>query len=321
MKILITGCAGFIGFHLAKKLCKIKKFKVFGIDNLNNYYDLKLKKDRLKILMKSKFFNFSKIDISNDKEISKNFTKNKYDIVVHLAAQAGVRYSITNPEAYLKSNLLGFYNVINNAKNIKVRHFIFASSSSVYGNQKQMPLKESSQCNEPLSFYAATKISNENLAFSYSNIFDLKCTGLRLFTVYGPYGRPDMALYKFTTAIFQNKKIELYNNGVHSRDFTYIDDAVDAIFKIVESQKLEKSNFEILNVASGKKIKLLKFVKVLEKEIGIKAKFKKIKMQKGDVLNTFANISKLSNKINYKPQLSLESGIKNYIDWYKSYYL
>ncbi len=321
MKILITGCAGFIGFHLSKKLCKIKKFRVFGIDNLNNYYDLKLKKDRLKILMKSKYFNFSKIDISNDKEISKNFTKNKYDIVVHLAAQAGVRYSITNPEAYLKSNLIGFYNVINNARNIKVKHFIFASSSSVYGNQNQMPLKESFKCNEPLSFYAATKISNENLAFSYSNIFDLKCTGLRLFTVYGPYGRPDMALYKFTRAIFLKKKIELYNNGIHSRDFTYIDDAVDAIFKIVESPKLKKINFEILNVASGKKIKLLKFLKVLEKEIGIKAKFKKIKMQKGDVLNTFANISKLSNKVNYKPKLSLESGIKNYIDWYKSYYL
>ena len=260
MKILITGCAGFIGFHLAKKLCKIKKFKVFGIDNLNNYYDLKLKKDRLKILMKSKFFNFSKIDISNDKEISKNFTKNKYDIVVHLAAQAGVRYSITNPEAYLKSNLLGFYNVINNAKNIKVRHFIFASSSSVYGNQKQMPLKESSQCNEPLSFYAATKISNENLAFSYSNIFDLKCTGLRLFTVYGPYGRPDMALFKFINNINQNKKIQWFNNGNHVRDFTYIDDAVNYIKKIILFKSNKKIPSEIFNSGNSKTVKLKKFL-------------------------------------------------------------
>tara|TARA_Y200000002_G_C22681983_1_gene664466 strand:+ start:706 stop:1671 length:966 start_codon:yes stop_codon:yes gene_type:complete len=321
MKILVTGCAGFIGFHLTKKLCEFKKYRVYGIDNLNTYYDLKLKKDRLKILQRNKLFKFFKIDISNNKKISENFSSNKYDIVIHLAAQAGVRYSITNPETYIRSNLIGFYNVIENSKKIKIKHFIFASSSSVYGDQKRMPFKEEYKCERPLSFYAATKISNENLAFSYSNIFDLNCTGLRLFTVYGPYGRPDMALYKFTTAIFQNKKIELFNNGIHSRDFTYIDDAVNAIFKIVESPKLKKLNFEILNIASGKKIKLLKFLEVLEKEIGINAKIKKIKIQKGDVLNTFANISKLSKIISYKPSSSLESGIKNYIDWYKSYYL
>ena len=320
MRILITGCSGFIGFHLSKKLLE-KGHSVKGFDSMNKYYDVKIKKARLKILKKYKKFSFTKNKLENKKILEKSILNFKPDYIIHLAAQAGVRYSITNPETYIRSNLIGFYNVIENSKKIKIKHFIFASSSSVYGDQKRMPFKEEYKCERPLSFYAATKISNENLAFSYSNIFDLNCTGLRLFTVYGPYGRPDMALYKFTTAIFQNKKIELFNNGIHSRDFTYIDDAVNAIFKIVESPKLKKLNFEILNIASGKKIKLLKFLEVLEKEIGINAKIKKIKIQKGDVLNTFANISKLSKIISYKPSSSLESGIKNYIDWYKSYYL
>ena len=224
MKILITGCAGFIGYHLSKKL-SLNNDKIFGIDNLNNYYDVDLKKKRLNNLS-SKNFSFSKIDIKDYKNLKKFFKKNRFDIVYHLAAQAGVRYSIFNPETYFENNLKGFFNILECCREFKIKNLIFASTSSVYGKQKKFPLKEKYLTDKPLSFYAATKKCNEIMAYSYSQIYNLKCTALRFFTVFGPFGRPDMALYKFSNSIVKNKNLELYNSGNHTRDFTYIDDVI-----------------------------------------------------------------------------------------------
>ena len=227
MKILVTGCAGFIGYHLCLKLLEKNKHKVYGLDNISNYYDVKLKNSRLKNLKEhpNKFY-FHKIDIANFNKLKNNFKKNNYDYVIHLAAQAGVRASIQKPSQYVRSNLTGFFNILEISKIFKIKHLVFASTSSVYGSTKKFPLSEDNNTDKPLSFYAATKKSNELMAYSYSNIHKLPCTGLRLFTVYGPYGRPDMSLFKFTKAIFNSNKIDLFNRGDHVRDFTYIDDVV-----------------------------------------------------------------------------------------------
>ena len=256
MKILITGSAGFIGYHLAKHLLKDKKHKIFGLDSLNSYYSLSLKKNRLKELLKFKNFKFFKINLKNKTKITSLFEKNKFDIVIHLAAQAGVRYSVQNPQSYLDNNIISFFNILDLARKFKIKHFIFASTSSVYGDQPKFPTHENCNTDKPLSFYAATKKSNEVLAYSYSNIFKLPCTGLRFFTVYGPYGRPDMALFKFTKNILKNRKIELFNSGNHDRDFTYIDDICEFIVRILKKPLNHNIPFNVINLGNGKSRKL-----------------------------------------------------------------
>lgn len=320
MKILITGCAGFIGFHLSQLFLSQKNINVFGIDNLNHYYDVSLKKDRLKILKDNKKFIFKKIDLIEEQKLDRVFKKNKFDIVINLAAQAGVRNSIINPKDYLESNLIGFFNIINLSRIHKIKHFIFASTSSVYGDSTNFPLKENDDTDKPLSFYAATKKSNEVIAYSYSKIYELPTTGLRFFTVYGPYGRPDMSLFKFVKSIKNNKNIELFNFGKHLRDFTYVDDVTKSILKILKKKSKNNIPHQILNIGSNNPIKLKFFLKTIEKYLNKKAKIKYLPLQKGDVYKTHANIRKLQKISNFTPKTSVESGVKNFVDWFESYY-
>jgi UDP-glucuronate 4-epimerase len=320
MRILVTGCAGFIGFNLCLKLLKEKKYLILGIDNLNSYYDPKLKKKRLKILSTNNNFKFSKIDIANQKKLFNELKNKKIEVVVNLAAQAGVRYSITNPEAYFNSNLKGFFNILELSRVKKIQHLIFASTSSVYGDNKKFPTKESFNTDLPLSFYAATKKSNEVMAHSYSEIYKLKCTGLRFFTVYGPYGRPDMSLFKFTKAIFENKTIDLFNSGNHTRDFTFVDDIVESIKKIIENKKNNKKIYNIYKIGNGRPVNLKTLIKILEKFTGKQLKYRNLDIQKGDVIKTHADISKLIKEIDYEPQTKIEHGIKSFLDWYKGFY-
>jgi len=323
IKILITGCVGFIGFHVCHFLMS-KGFNVIGIDNVNTYYDIKLKKDRLKILKKNKNFTFYKVDISNNLKLKKIFRKEYFEYVVHLAAQAGVRFSIYNPKVYFKSNMEGFFNMINLSLEKKIKHFIFASSSSVYGDQKKFPLKENFNTDMPKSFYAATKKSNEIMAYSYSSIYGMKNTALRLFTLYGSYGRPDMAIFKFTDSISKDKKIELFNNGKHYRDFTHIDTFLIFIEKLILKPSKKKVPFNIFNVGNGKSEKLMKFISLIEKNLKKKSKIKKKPLQRGDVLKTHSNINKITKYLFLKNKLiskNIIKGIKEYVDWYKSYYL
>ena len=320
MNILITGCAGFIGFHLSTKLLKNKNYKVIGIDNIDNYYDVNLKKERLKELNKNKKFSFYKINITNNNKISDLFKKNSIDCVIHLAAQAGVRYSIEDPSKYLDTNIVGFFNIMEQCKENKIRHFLFASTSSVYGDNKNFPLQEHDINNKPLSFYAATKLSNEVMAYSYSNIYRLPITGLRFFTVYGPFGRPDMALYKFAKAIKESKFIKLFNGGNHIRDFTYIDDVVSAIILLIKNPPKKRIPYEIYNIGSSRPETLRNYLSKLENLLGKKAKIKKLKLQKGDVLKTHASISKLKNKTKFKVKFDISSGISKFVDWFNKYY-
>ena len=316
MNILITGCAGFIGFHLSKKLLKESKFNVFGIDNLNKYYDVKLKKNRLALLKKNINFKFFCFDLSDYKKTFKNFKYNKYDIVVHLAAQAGVRYSIENPSNYVKDNLNAFFSVLDSSRLIEVKHLLLASTSSVYGDNKNFPLTEDSNTDLPLSFYAATKKSNEVMAYSYSNIYKLPCTILRFFTVYGPMGRPDMSLFKFVNSIFKNKFLSLHNKGNHIRDFTYINDVVEFIKRILNKPSTKKIPFEIYNIASSQPKHLKFFIKTIESVINKKAKIKYIPLQKGDIYKTHADITKISKKTSYYPSTKLVDGIKVFCEWF-----
>ena len=283
-KILVTGCAGFIGSNLVDKLTNSKNNIVYGIDNLNNYYDHKLKKKRLKKLSKKKNFTLFKIDISSKKNILKNFSIIKYDYVFHLAAQAGVRYSINNPDTYLKSNLIGFYNILESAKKINVKLFYFASSSSVYGDKKKFPISEKFNTDTPKSFYAATKKCNEIIAHSYSHLYKMKIIGLRFFTVYGPLGRPDMTPFSFLNKHYQGKHIDIFNKGNHERDFTYIDDVINFILILFEkNQKNMNSNYEIYNIGKGSPQKLLKYIGQIEKTSKINFKRNYIGPQSGDV--------------------------------------
>ena len=323
MKILVTGCSGFIGFHVSNRLLQLsKKIHVIGIDNLNNYYDVKLKKKRLEILKKEKNFIFYKKDISNYKALKKVFTLSKPDIVLNLAAQAGVRYSIKYPEKYFNSNILGFFNLIDISKTFNVKHFVYASTSSVYGNIKKFPITEEMNTDKPLSFYAASKKCNEIIAHSYSFIHKLPTTGLRFFTVYGPYGRPDMALFKFTKNIIKNKKIDLYNFGNHIRDFTYIDYVSNAVIKVIQNIPNQKIPYEIYNVGGSKPEPLKKFIKTLETTLKKKAKVNYMKLQVGDVHKTHASNKKLLKKIklNLKP-IGIKDGIKYFVNWYKAFYV
>ncbi len=327
MKILITGAAGFIGFHSCLKFLK-QGHSIVGIDNLNNYYDVKLKKERIKNIEdkyknKRKFL-FLKLDLCNYKKINKIFKKQKFDYVLHLAAQAGVRYSLTNPNAYIDSNILGFFNLIQLSKNYKIKHFTYASTSSVYGGNKKMPFSEEHNTDNPLQLYAATKKSNELIAHSYSYLFKLQTTGIRFFTVYGPWGRPDMALFKFVKNILEKRSIEIFNNGKHSRDFTYIDDIVNGIYKITinpkKIYKKSKNLHQIFNIGRGNSEDLMDFINEIEKNLKIKSKKVFLPLQKGDVIKTYSNTSKLFKFFNYKPKVSIKVGIKNFISWYLDYY-
>lgn len=318
MTILITGSVGFIGHALSLKLLK-EGYTIIGVDNENKYYDVNLKKSRLKILKKYKKYFHHKINIHDYSNLFKIFKKYEIKIVINLAAQAGVRHSFKAPKDYVDSNLLGFFNIIDISTKFKIKMFLYASSSSVYGNQNEFPIKENAKINRPLSLYAASKMSNELIAHSYSNIYNLNTIGLRFFTVYGPYGRPDMSLFHFTKSILENKNIELFNYGNHFRDFTYIDDVVRAI-KLIIKKKDNKSNFRVFNVARGKSIPLINFVKEIEKNLNKKALVKNIPLQKGDVKKTHADISKLINFVGYKPQISYQDGVKNFVDWYLDFY-
>ena len=318
MNILVTGAAGFIGFHLVNKLCENKKWKIIGLDNLNNYYDVNLKKNRLKILKKNQNFSFKKIDLSKNSSLEEVFKNKKIKIVINLAAQAGVRYSIENPEKYFDSNLKGFFNIINLSRVYKVKHFLYASTSSVYGNQKKFPLKEEYNTDKPLSFYAATKKCNEVIAHSYSNIYGIATTGLRFFTVYGPYGRPDMALFKFANLLKINKKIKLFNHGDHERDFTYISDIVEGIVKLLNKPSLKSIPFEVYNIGGNKSYKLMNFIKLIERNLNIKAKFKNYPLQQGDVKKTQASTYKLDKLIKKKEYVDLNTGVKNFFNWFNT---
>ena len=318
MNILITGCAGFIGFHLSNKL--LNKYKIIGIDNLNNYYDPKLKRDRLKILKKNKNFSFFKVDLLNYNKINKIIKKNKIKYVVHLAAQAGVRHSIKNRKIYFKSNIEGFFNLLELCKKNSIQHLIFASTSSVYGNNINFPLKEKSNTDTPLSFYAASKKTNEVMAYSYANIYNLPCTGVRFFTVYGPYGRPDMAIFKFTKNILDRNFINLFNYGKHVRDFTYIDDIVDGIENVIKKIPKNKIPFKIYNIGNGKPRKLLEYLKIIEKSLNKKAKVKKMPLQIGDIVKTHADVNLLKKETGYRAKTNIEEGIKNFLEWYLWYY-
>ena len=319
MKILITGCAGFIGFHLANFLLYNTKHDIYGIDSINSYYDIKIKKDRLLTLKSKKKFKFYKFNLCNQEILSKNFKKNKYDIVINLAAQAGVRHSIDNPDEYFDNNLTAFYNIINLSRIHKIKHFIYASSSSVYGDLKKFPLKENNRTDFPLSFYAATKKCNEIIAYSFSNIYKLRCTGLRFFTVYGTFGRPDMALYKFLKNITSNKPIEMNNNGKHVRDWTYVDDVINQISKIINLRYQYKSKvpYNILNIGSNNPKSLKYFLKLIEKNLDKKAIIKYKKFQVGDVYKTHADNSLIENITKTKIKVSIENGIAKVVKWYK----
>ncbi len=319
MSILVTGCGGFIGFHLSNFLLK-KKFDLFGIDNLNNYYDVNLKKNRINILKNHNKFTFFKINLLNKSKLNNIVKKNKIEIIVHLAAQAGVRYSIENPETYFKNNLEVFFNILEVSKNNNLKHLVFASTSSVYGENDTFPLSEKESTSKPLSFYAATKKSNEVMAHSYSYIYKLPCTAMRFFTVYGPYGRPDMALFKFTKNILENKEIELYNNGKHLRDFTYIDDIILGIYSIIKKSSKNKIPFNIFNIGNGNSRKLKDYLNLIEKKLGKKALIKKLPLQKGDIIKTHSDISSLNSYANYTPKTDIEEGIEKFIEWFIKYY-
>ena len=325
--ILVTGACGFIGFHLSLKLLQ-KKIEVIGVDNLDNYYDVALKKNRLEILKKYKKFKFFKCNILNKKKLKNIFINSKLNYVCHLAAQAGVRYSISNPQKYINTNVTGFQNILDLSKEFKIKHLLYASSSSVYGINQQKILDESKPTEHPISVYAATKKSNEMFAHVYSNLFNLPTTGLRFFTVYGPYGRPDMSLYTFSTQIVKNKKISLYNKGNMGRSFTYIDDVVEIIVKLItkipkkKKFKKLKSNYSncpyrIINVGNPKKYSLKNYVKIIEKNLSRKALIKLEGMQLGDVRETTASIKNLKKLIKKNKFTNLNSGIKSYINWFK----
>ena len=322
---LVTGCAGFIGMHLTISLLKKNK-SVIGIDNMNNYYDVYLKKKRLSNLKKFKKFNFKKVDIKNLNSLKKIVKNYKIDYIINLAAQAGVRYSITNPETYFENNIKGFFNILEIAKSKKVKHLVYASSSSVYGASQKKVFKESDNVDQPISFYASSKRSNELMAHSYSYIYDIPVTGIRYFSVYGPWGRPDMSLFIFTKKILSGKSIDVFNKGKMKRDFTFIDDAVNATYKIIHKiPKINRDNkickFKIFNVGGGNTISLINYIKLIEKNLGIKAKKNLKGMQLGDVKATLSNNNDLKSSVKFNPKTNIKIGIKKFIDWYKSFYL
>lgn len=332
MKILVTGAAGFIGMHLSKKLLTMNH-SVVGIDNINDYYDTNLKKNRLKFLKSfSNQFIFHKLDINNKKAIDNCFDKYNFDVVINLAAQAGVRYSISNPDKYISSNISGFLNILEGCRQFKIKHLIFASSSSVYGMNQKLPFSEKETTDHPVSLYGATKKANELMAHSYSSLYKLKVTGLRFFTVYGPWGRPDMAPIIFTKSILEGKVIRVFNKGNMKRDFTYIDDVTDNIEKILylktnlvkNINAINSSNsfsdYRVFNIGNEKSVNLMDFISILEKKLNKKAELKFVEMQNGDVQDTFSDNSLLKSEIGSCSRVDIEEGLNYLIDWYKYYY-
>ncbi len=336
-KILVTGAAGFIGYHICRRLINENEY-IIGFDNLNPYYDPNLKKSRINdlknITSAIKNWKFIEGNLEDYEHLNSIFLEHKPSIVIHLAAQAGVRYSIENPHAYIQSNLVGFANILEMCRNYKVSNFIYASSSSVYGGNKKIPFSENDPINHPISLYAATKKSNELMAHTYSHLYDIPSTGLRFFTVYGPWGRPDMAPMIFTNSIIKNKPINIFNNGDMARDFTYIDDVTEILFRLTSKPATSNKDFnfekpspesswckhKIFNVGNSKKIKLMSFIHEIERELGLKAKKVFHPMQEGDVKSTFSNSNRIENWIGFKPSTDLSDGVKKFISWYKSFY-
>ena len=338
MRILITGIAGFIGFHVGKRLLEDGYF-VIGIDNLNPYYDVTLKESRLEELNKianseNGSLIFKKVDLEDQDKLNQIFLKLKPEKVIHLAAQAGVRYSIENPSSYIQSNIVGFGNILENCKELAIEHLVYASSSSVYGGNDSYPFSEKDRVDHPVSLYAATKKSNELMAHTYSHLFQLSTTGLRFFTVYGPWGRPDMALFKFTNAIINKLPIEIFNKGDMIRDFTYVDDIVESIILVLKKNAVPNLSFRdkdpnpatswapyrVFNIGNSTPINLMDYINCIETIIGIKAIKKFMPMQPGDVKKTLSDSTLLEEWINFKPKTSLEKGVTNFIEWYQEYY-
>ena len=333
MNYLVTGAAGFIGFHLSKRLLE-RGDSVIGIDNLNEYYDVNLKKARLCKLEGIQGFTFHKLDLVDREGVNRLFAENNFDCVVNLAAQAGVRYSLVNPFAYIDCNIVGFLNILEGCRHHDIKHLVYASSSSVYGANTSMPFSVHHNVDHPVSLYAATKKSNELMAHTYSSLYKLPCTGLRFFTVYGPYGRPDMALFLFTRAILENKPIDVYNHGRMKRDFTYIDDIVEGVIRV--SDKIPEPNpdwngddpdsatsyapYKLYNIGNNNPLELMKFIEVLEDCLGKKANKNLLPIQPGDVPETYADVDDLVNDVGFKPATSIEEGVNKFVEWYNEYY-
>lgn len=333
--ILITGAAGFIGFHLSKTLCQ-KGYQVVGIDNINSYYDVNLKYGRLNELGikrieaekynevcysdQFKNFTFYRSNLEDDVFLHQIFTTYKFDRVVNLAAQAGVRYSIENPKAYGQSNLVGFLNILESCRHHQVKHLMYASSSSVYGNSTEVPFQTSQNVDHPISLYAATKKANELMAHAYSHLYQIQTTGLRFFTVYGPWGRPDMAMFLFTDAILNHKPLKVFNNGDLSRDFTYIDDIIQGIINLMEKGKNDPL-YQLYNIGNSKSVRLMDFIREIEKSTGLSAQLEMLPMQAGDVKQTWADVEDLKENFGYQPNYPVDKGVANFVKWYKNYYL
>ena len=332
MKFLVTGAAGFIGFHVSKRLLN-DGHQVVGIDNINDYYDVKLKESRVEQL-ESPSFTFYKLDLADRDGMAKLFETEQFERVIHLAAQAGVRYSLENPYAYADSNLTGYLNILEGCRHNKVQHLLYASSSSVYGLNRKMPFSTDDSVDHPVSLYAATKKANELMAHTYSHLYSIPTTGLRFFTVYGPWGRPDMALFKFTKAMLEGKSIDVYNYGKMKRDFTYIDDIVEAIVRIQDvipqpdpewtveegSPATSSAPYRVYNIGNSSPVELMDYINALEQALGLEAKQNMMPIQPGDVLNTSAETQALYKTIGFKPETPVQQGVKNFVDWYKEYY-
>ncbi len=332
-KILVTGAAGFIGSHLCHRLLA-EGHRVTGLDNLSDYYDVSLKKNRLKRMEGQPDFRFIKMDLVDRKTLSELFAQERFDIVANLAAQPGVRYSIKNPHAYINSNIVGFANILEGCRHNGVKHLVYASSSSVYGANESVPFSVHDNVDHPLSLYAASKKANELMAHTYSHLYDLPTTGLRFFTVYGPWGRPDMAYFLFTRAILKGEPIDVYNHGKMWRDFTYIDDIVEGVVRVLDQPAAPNPNWDgkcpdpgtskapwrIYNIGNNNPVELMDFIRAIEEALGVKAEMKMMPMQPGDMLETFANIDSLAELADFKPTTSIKEGIHAFVDWYRKYY-
>lgn len=330
MKVLVTGVAGFIGYHFAQRLL-VENMQVYGIDNLNAYYDVNLKKDRLTQLSLQPGFTFQFLDLNDRDRISQLFTEHQFDYVVNLAAQAGVRYSLENPFAYVDSNMSGFVNLLEGCRRSRVKHLVFASSSSVYGANTKVPFSVTDNVDHPISLYAASKKANELFAHVYSHLYNLPTTGLRFFTVYGPWGRPDMAYFKFVQAIDAGKPIDVYNFGNMMRDFTYIDDVIEGVFRVMskppqslntsaDNSPQEKAPYKIYNIGNNKPVQLMTFITTIEKALGKIATKNFLPMQPGDVLSTYADVDELIKDVGFKPTTPIDEGINHFVEWYQKYY-
>lgn len=329
MNILVTGTAGFIGYHLSKRLLA-HNYSVIGVDNLNDYYDIRLKNERLKSLESNEKFKFYKVDLANQEALNQIFNNHSLPIVINLAAQAGVRYSLINPQSYVHSNLVGFVNILEACRHYQVSHLLYASSSSVYGANTKTPFSTQDTVDHPVSMYAATKKANELMAHTYSHLFNIPTTGLRFFTVYGPWGRPDMAYYSFTKNIFEGNTIKVFNNGDMLRDFTYIDDIVEGIVKLLDHPPKSDTNkildpsssyapYKIYNIGNNSPVRLMDFINTLENLIGKKANIEFLPMQPGDVKATYADITDLQKAVGFSPATPLEVGLRHFVEWYKKY--